>query len=388
VSNPTDSERRALEGLFGSRFSGASIPVKFDELDRRLQSFSGHGLVHWLIHIAGPLRDRPAESAARNQALDQVLATLDNRNFAESDWFIRWRNDLTNGTLARLHTTDSLADITRAADVLEQLPTEQLTTEQRLTESPRSEHAAMPVFASQYAGGTKALNGTALETLVLGALALCAGVAKPTRASERRSLWERFGVVADDLSSTVLCLNLPAVGDGFIDQLLRDAAIHGVPVRLTLHQLTRFAPTLDPSVETFVCENPAIVRMAAERLGTASRALIATEGVPSVAFWKLMEQSGPQRHVRADFDVAGLRICSTLLDRLQASPWRMDTQTYMAHRSENTPVKGRVPLTPWDVSLGQTMAGAARVEEEELIELLLADLLGVQRAPAPTGPPR
>ena len=87
-----------------------------------------------------------------------------------------------------------------------------------------------------------------------------------------------------------------------------------------------------------------------------------------------MERTGPDRRVRADFDVSGLRFCATLIQRLSATPWRMDTPTYINHRGDNDIVKGAVPNTPWAPSLREAMAGFARVEEEELIDALLSDL--------------
>jgi len=245
----------------------------------------------------------------------------------------------------------------------------------RVLEALPASNLPIALFASEHAGGTKALDSTPLDTLVLGALALRAGCAPPTKAEARRALWERFGVLPDDLASQVLVLNLPAVGEGLVDQLLRLAAAEGAPLRLTLHQLTKHPPRLAPQ-DLYVCENPAVLRMAAERLGAASAPLIATEGYPSAAFWRLIERATGAVFARADLDKEGLEIASAVLSRTGGRPWRMDTSTYLARRGQNVLVPDALPETWWDPTLSAAMAGQVRVEEEELLDALLEDLGG------------
>src|SRR5690606_6170190 len=124
----------------------------------------------------------------------------------------------------------------------------------------------------------------------------------------------------------------------------------------------------------FVCENPAVVRMAAERLGPGSAALVATEGQPSSAFWRLSRAFGGEVHARADFDLEGLRIGGRVIAELGASPWRFDAATYRPAVGVSHPLPERLPATPWDPELSVAMAGGVRVEEEEILDLLLSDL--------------
>lgn len=55
-------------------------------------------------------------------------------------------------------------------------------------------------------------------------------------SAERRDLWDRAGVLVDDLASPVLVLNLPAEADG-LGEWLTGAARYGTPFQVTLHQL-------------------------------------------------------------------------------------------------------------------------------------------------------
>lgn len=358
LRSPTPEERRAAEGLLGRRFRGASVTVTLADLDRALQAGTGEGLVGWLERVHGrPLRNKPAEEAAWEARREAALAELGDHPRAGEPWFQEWVELLRGRRLSRLLGAEALDELRVAAAVLAVLPVD---------------GEAMPVFASRHAGGTKALGrGRRAGRLVLRGLACRAQVPMPASQLEERELWEQFGVVLDDLSVSTLALNLPAVGDGIVDEHLQ--SFLGIPVRLTLQQLVQHAPTLDRGATVFVCENPAVVRMAAERLGSASAPLVATEGHATSAFWRLMGLVGEDVRARADFDADGLRIAGKLMER-GARPWRFDAATYRSAATENEVLPGDLPETPWEPELRDAMRGGVRVEEEELLEELLSDL--------------
>lgn len=363
LRDPSAAERQAIEGLLGKRFTGKSVTVPFADLDEALHSGTGAGLIEWLTRLTGALRDKPAEESARLVAIEEALQRVSQSELTSEQWFSTWIEELQGAPMTRLVGEEALDRLHDAVRVLEALPAREVP---------------IALFASDHAGGTKALDGTPLERLCLRALALRAGLPRPENAEERRALWERFGVYPDDLAANVLVLNMPATGGGVVDEMLRLAKAEGLPVRLTLHQLVRHTPTLERST-VFVCENPAILRMAAERLGPRCAPLVSTEGRANTAFWHLMDLvDGPVR-ARGDFDKEGLEIAGAVLSRTGGSPWRFDTDTYLAARRENQPVPDTLPETPWDPRLPAAMAGNARVEEEELLDVLLADL---EAAPA------
>jgi len=170
---------------------------------------------------------------------------------------------------------------------------------------------------------------------------------------------------------------------GGLGAWLADAAGAGGPVRVTLHQLVRWP--LEPAgrAPVFVCENPAVLRAAASRLGAGCAPLVCTEGRPSVAAVTLLDQmaaAGAPRHVRADFDWAGLRIAGALLDRPGARPWRFTNGDYTAARRARVgrtaaALRGTAAPSPWDPALASAMAESGEVVyEEELLDLLVDDV--------------
>jgi hypothetical protein len=80
----------------------------------------------------------------------------------------------------------------------------------RLLDAVPAADEPMPVFADRVIHDTKALAEGPLRGLVLRALAAWQDVPVPADTEQERALWESAGVVADDLASQVLVLNVPA----------------------------------------------------------------------------------------------------------------------------------------------------------------------------------
>jgi uncharacterized protein (TIGR02679 family) len=136
------------------------------------------------------------------------------------------------------------------------------------------------------------------------------------------------GVVCDGVSSRVLVLNLPLIGDSSAAQLC--AAALGEPIWLTLRSLS--GPWTVSAVTVFVCENPTIAEAAADALGTACPPVVCTDRIASGAALDLLAglaAAGCVIRARADFDPAGFTIAEQVLSVApQARSWRFDARTY------------------------------------------------------------
>jgi uncharacterized protein (TIGR02679 family) len=239
---------------------------------------------------------------------------------------------------------------------------------------------ALPALAARITGDTKALNhGSTLATLILRALALREGLARPAAAAQRRELWDLSGVIVDDLASRVLVLNLPAQGDG-LAEWLTGAARYGTPFQVTLQQLDAHPIRLAPA-RIFGCENPAVLRRACAELGPACPPLLCAGGQPSTAFHKLVRlavTAGSELAYHGDFDWPGIAITAKVIDRHGARPWRMTAADYLSGvKAGDTAValKGDPVPTPWEPGLRETMHATGRaIYEETVADQLLADL--------------
>jgi uncharacterized protein (TIGR02679 family) len=244
---------------------------------------------------------------------------------------------------------------------------------------------SLSAFAARVLGDAHALdNDQPLATLALGAARAIAGVAQGAGAQWRRETWAAVGLLKDELSSQVLTLGLPGdtvTATGRALAALREA---GEPAVLTLRQLVHAAPrSSPPGTVVFICENPAVVSAAADKLGPRCPPLVCTAGQPSAAaitLLCLLAGAGAHPRYHGDFDWGGLRIASGLHARVPWRPWRFDTAAYLA-ALERHPDTAPLPAppasleTPWDPALRAAMARERRrVEEEVVLADLLADL--------------
>lgn len=367
-----DDTRRAISGILGRpiRPGTATTTVRLDELDQLLRrADDAWGLRTVVEHRHGPLPDRVAD--AQEQA-GAIAAARDHARSLVPDepWVEAWLSDLGRGMLTRLHTRGELELLSTAARVLSDLPADGIP---------------LPALASYITGDTKALGSTTLAGLVLRGIAQRLGEPVPSSTAERRALWEASGVVPDDLASQVLVLNLAPTGSALAGWLT-EARAAGLPFRITLQQLARQPLEHGGAGPVFVCENPAVLRAAAEQLGAGSAPLICTEGRPSMACLRLLDRlvaAGADVRYHGDFDWPGLRIGASLLAATDGQPWRFGAADYLEAVEQvdpRSPLAGPVATSPWDPDLARTMADVGRtVYEEDVLDVLLGDLAGSGR---------
>jgi len=241
----------------------------------------------------------------------------------------------------------------------------------------------LPALANEVLGTSHGLDpDRPVTTLVLRGLAAVADRPPPRSSAERRDLWNRAGVVENDLSCDVLVLNLAPVEGGLIGEGVRRFAEAGEPVRLTLRQLVGWDCALPSAPRVYVCENPVVVAAAADRLGAACPPLVCAGGYPNHAVLTLLARLARYTglHYHGDFDWDGLRIANRLLEAVPFRPWRFTAADYraaLAAPKERYELRARQVEAAWDPELASAMAEAgAAVEEETVLAELLGDLAG------------
>ncbi|MGW6412853.1 TIGR02679 family protein [Streptomyces vinaceus] len=366
LSGPTEGQRTAVERLLGrSPGSGRSLTVRLEDVDALLRrsGVSPNGLASAVTALTGPVvsLDRVKEADARAWAEAYLpLDALADEIPALHSWTGRMRGD---GLLRRLAGTPDAAHalLDQVATVLRGLP----------VDPPVS----LPAFAARFLGAAHALDDdTPLATVTLAGVRALTGFPDGAGAEWRREAWASAGLLRDELSSTVLTLNLRGT------PVLDWAADAGEPCVLTLRQLIRNPSGISaPAIR--ICENPTVLAAAADVHGADSAPLICLQGQPSVAAVTLLRQlyqGGTTLHYHGDFDWGGLRIASALLRRVPWLPWRYTTADYRAaaltHRG-GLPLTGRPAEALWDPRLPDALEElGVRIEEETVLDALLSDL--------------
>jgi uncharacterized protein (TIGR02679 family) len=377
VKSPDDKERRAIIEITGQyRPEGVGVlAVRLADVDLAVRAATGHGLIRLLERIGPPLKDRPAERLRLSDGREAAIRSAEKSFLSSRGWYQAWLAELAaDGTLSRLVNSDDVGQLRQAARVLEWV-------EQRI--ELRAAPAQLGKLSATITGDTKALgHGTPLGTLVLRALAFRLGAERPRTTEERRDLWDRNGIIVDDLASRVLVLNLSAGGSP-LGEWLASAKTHGTPFYVTLHQLVTLPPDVAPGQLVHACENPVVLRRAAAELGPAAPPLVCTEGQPSTAFHRLAKAitgAHGELSYHGDFDWPGIGIATGIMGRHGARPWRLGAADYEAAIKQgagSVTLAGTRQPTPWDAALGETMAAHGQaVYEESVVGRLIGDLSG------------
>ena len=372
LSSATPGQRRALETLLGRRPRlGRSLTVSLADIDTVIRRSGIHadGLGAAVAALHGPVTVRADEHAAMEEAWQRALAPL-SAVAAERTMLNPWYELVSaRGLVKRRCGTPEAATpvVEAAARLLRLLP---------VTGTPLGQ------LATVVAGDAHALDhGRAVAAIALSAIrhTWWVGSTDKSPAQQRRALWDCVGVVTDELSSTVLALNLRVHGSAAgLTPILHAAARCGEPMVLTLRQLLRHSVSFEPG-PVFVCENPAVVLAAANALGATCPPLVCIGGQPTAAALRLLAQldsAGCSLRYHGDFDWGGIRIANLLWSRYSVHPWRFDAGSYVSGAEHGgTTLSGRPAEAAWDPGLSQAIAErGVRVEEEAVLADLLADL--------------
>jgi uncharacterized protein (TIGR02679 family) len=387
------AQRRAVQRLFGrAPRAGSALSVSLGAVDELLRRSGAcpAGLEVAVVALTGPVVVRADAVAAERVAWEQAFAPLTDlvgRRLATGApggeqlavWLARLRG---SGAVKRTEPNPdaALTLLQRLAAVLEALP---------------ADGEPLARFAARVAGGAHALDdGRPLATLALGAARALARLDAPgpdeSQAEARREAWAGVGLLCDELSSVVLALGLPGERESASGRILGVARESGQPVWLTLRQLVRDMPRWESTSRrgisgqtVYICENPAVLALAADRLGSECAPLVCSGGQPGAAAMHLLRalaNAGARLVHHGDFDWGGLRIGNVLHTRLTVAPWRFDAEQYMqaaASAPSSQALSGAPVEASWDPGLAAAMRRVGRrIEEELVVEWLLSDLAG------------
>jgi len=373
LSDASEQERSAIDQFLGRRpSSGMPMVVRLAEMERVLREGGiCDSLCEAVQAIVGPIENqrRVRDLAAERwtelfTSLEPAMAELPEYR----DWLVGIRS---TGLLKKCSGGDCASAsvlLRHTLSVLRQIPQPVV---------PLAE------LAARATGDSHALDaGKPLSTLCLRAIAQQQGLKLSRSAGFRRQLWERVGVVVDELSAPVLVLNLRAARLTLVGQFLNLMANSGEPCHLTVRQLR----TVDgrafgewTSRTIYVCENPSVIAAAAERLGSRSLPLICTAGQPASAAQLLLGhlcQAGCRLRYHGDLDTPGIAIANLLIRRFAMEPWRMSAADYVSRVSlDGPPLRARIFDAVWDDQLSREMRSRGRaVLEESVLDSLISDL--------------
>ncbi|MDN6873698.1 TIGR02679 family protein [Pseudomonas citronellolis] len=377
LSNLAPEEYSALCQLTGrpSRIA-RSMTLDIADLDARLRAAGiANSLQDALEQLDGPI----VAKASLRKTLSAQWSALTTSASVEGSPLLRvWlQNTATSMPLLKRLGRDPAGanQLLAATDtVLRRLPEEGLPRSQLAAETLGDAHALDP--------------GRPVATLVLSAWRLHermgsqedgAAVETGGGAEERvREVWSRAGVLVNELARPALFLNLPMAPDR------PRTWLPGEPAYLSLRQLVRKPYSWQvEGRNVYVCENPNIVAIVADRLGADSAPLVCTDGMPAAAQRILLDQlaaAGARLHYHGDYDWPGIGIGNHVMRTWQAVPWRFGCRDYLEavmvapKRPRDLEINGVEAL--WDKELLTAMdTQGLAIPEEAVFSTLLDDLI-------------
>lgn len=381
IGKLTMEEHAALASLLGRPLRYAnSLQVDVRLVDAAFRNAGiASSLRDALERLDGPITNLATTRLTLKTQWSDVLDACANRELIGS-----LRTPAGIGLLKRLSRQSPLAALQlchRVEAVLQRLPASGITRSQ---------------LAAEVLGDAHALDsGQPTATLVLAVWRQviartntnndCADI-EPTEDSEieldggaerDRDVWAKAGVLVNELARPALFLNLPMRDAEDRDQL------PGEPVYASLRSLLRSPPPWDvANRKVYVCENPNLVAIAADRWGSDCAPLVCTDGMPGAAQRCLLSQLAKARAqlcYHGDFDWPGLRIGNHVMREHGARSWRFGAADYEAAVDGATglgqTLTGKAARALWDEGL---MAAMQRhrlsIAEEALAAALLEDL--------------
>jgi uncharacterized protein (TIGR02679 family) len=384
------TEHEALALLTGRPAGTArSARIDIERLDAALRAAGVAGSLREVLErIDGPIISRTDVNAAMQAAWSAVSAGAGHDARLQG-----WLQTPGATTLLKRLTRQEVvaADhlLAGADAVLRRLPGAGMTRSQLAAEVLGNAHAldagqptASVVLAAWRYSEVLATPETGVAKAPTGADGSEAGPlddADPQRAPETRDrdVWARAGVLVNELARPALVLNLPALG--------RSGSLWtaGEPAYLSLRLLLRAQPQWSVRDKpVFVCENPNLLAIAADRLGAHCAPMVCTEGMPAAAQRTLLTQlaqAGARLHYHGDFDWPGIHIANHVLRTWQARPWRLATVNYEAAANDaphsRCDLADNGPDASWDKLLAPAMRrhGLA-IAEEAVAGALMEDL--------------
>jgi uncharacterized protein (TIGR02679 family) len=358
-----ETEYASLAGLLGlPARHRSSVQIEIAALDAVL---SGAGIAPTLRDALEALDGPIIDHASERERVQELWQALVRSCEAPMRGWIEQAHGL--GLVKRLSRHDltvAHALCRGAAAVLSCLPAHGIPRAQLAAETLGDAHAlddGLPIAALVIAVLRQRRTGEPVLT----------GGSDDTAAERRRETWAGVGVLVNELARPVLCLNVPGAGP------------LGEPAYLSLRSLLRSprAWAVDGQ-DIYVCENPNLLAIAADRLEARCKPLICTDGMPAAAQRTLLQQlvqAGGPLHYHGDFDWPGLAIGNHVIRAFGARPWRFGAGDYLASlpttKLPGSALKGPAVVASWDSSVTAHMRRhGISIPEEAVADVLMQDL--------------
>ncbi|MDD7602196.1 MAG: TIGR02679 family protein [Firmicutes bacterium] len=359
LTDATEEERRALEGFFGRSFAGKTLSFSLQEFEKTLQetSFKSLDLRQLLeLYFGEPMMTNAQCRAEKEMQLqsffdgcrhaflkkaadlplyrlsaDWIAAVYEEKSYGYQIVLREWNRNPENAEKLVMAAGTALCEV---------LPEDPAVCEP----GPGGEGQMLAVLASRVSGNPHFFDrGTAPGQLLTCSLCWHSGAAVPSGAEELASLYLRYGILMDEISSTVAVFGIHLERNGRLHPGAEGFLQEREPFLLMQKNMDGITRAFGDGDVIFVVENEMVFshlcRQCRDLSGERSAAVLCTMGQPRKAAWQLLDllaAENPEIFYSGDLDPEGMDIAERIWKRHpeQVILWRMGPEDYKRSVSE------------------------------------------------------
>lgn len=332
----TEKEKRVLESFLGISLSEGQASFSMAEFEKALQEtkYGGISLRELLeLYFGEPLtanqekrRNRKDREEEFWEALREEFQNKGTGGWEAASWIGEMREQKNSGysiVMREYHRSERSAGemLRQAASCL-------------ALSSQKGPEVRLSVLAAKTTGNPHALDRqTALGALLSYALCRRLGSEFPQNARMWKELYEKNGILTDELSSTVAAYGIHLVTEQGLHPAYEGYLAQREPCVISMANLGNVIRAYGETDKIYIVENEMVFSELLETVSEYPAAVLCTSGQPRTAAYRLMEllcRSCCSFWYAGDLDPEGLdiadRIWRTFPDRVHI--WRMDGRDY------------------------------------------------------------
>ncbi len=242
----------------------------------------------------------------------------------------------------------------------------------------------LSVLAARVTGNPHALDRqTALGTLLSWALCRRSGSEYPQNARMWKELYEENGILTDELSSTVAAYGIHLVTEQGLHPAYEGFLVQKEPCVISLANLGTVRSAYGETDRIYIVENEMVFSELLERVSGYPVTLLCTSGQPRTAAYQLMEllcRGACSFYYAGDLDPEGLDIADRIWRSFPGRVyiWRMSESDYEKAKSPEPVSERRLEILK-NISHPELRKTAERILQDKKAgyqELLLEEMVG------------
>lgn len=393
LTDCTEDERRAMEGLLGKSFYGMEIVFSIKDFETALKStrFRTLGMRELMeLYFNEPIRtnaERKMEKETQQNAFFQKmrhkfcqLALEKAEYLIAADWMKAVSEEKAYGYSLLIR------EWIQNPELAESTVTAVGTTLAEVQET-EGETTVLALLAARVSGNPHYFDrGTAAGLLLTHCLCWHSESQMPTDANSLAELYLQYGIQMDDVSSTIVAFGLHLEKNGVLHPAYEGFLKMQEPAVIMQKNMNGVTRVYGESSKIYIVENEMVFSHLCHCCRHLPVTILCTSGQPRKVAWQVLDLLAAEDiliYYSGDLDPEGMDIAERIWKRYpeKVCLWRMDEAAYSNSLSEETIVERRLSLLdrlehPHLRDIAEKMRQVKKAGyQESILETLVDDII-------------